>query len=65
MDSMGPGPATRLEPRRSEDRQPPEHQQQRRESTAARQNVVAGKIEDDRAQVAAAEPEAHQLDERA
>lgn len=65
MDTVGPASATRIEPQRSDDRQPRDQQQQRKSNTAPGQNTMAGKNDDDRAQVAAAETESHQLDERA
>jgi|GEM_PF-3231671 hypothetical protein len=64
MERMGPAPAVRLEPRRSEDRQQQERQP-RKGSSAASPVKAVSQVEEDRAQVAAEEPETHQLDERA
>ena len=63
MDTMGPAPAARLEPRRSEDRQPPDRQQ-RKGGPAVNQTKQPAKLHEDHAEVAGAEPESHQLDER-
>jgi hypothetical protein len=64
MNGMGPAPAARLEPLRSEDRERQEKQQDKRNRGAA-ENQKSGKFDEDRVEVAGAEPEEHKLDERA
>jgi len=64
MDTLGPAPTARLELGRSEERQPQENPR-RKANPAAAQAKPPGKLEEDRAEVAAVEPETHQLDERA
>jgi len=64
MNEMGPAAASRLEPRRSEDRQPQERHA-RKGAGAKAEKKFAGQVEEDCAEGAAAEPEKHQLDERA
>jgi len=66
MDSMGPAPASRLEPTRLEDRQSRDRDPQNQKGNAAPSSPrTAGRLEQDGAEVAATEPEIHELDERA
>ena len=65
MERMGPPSAVRLEPQRSGDRQPQEQRHQRKPNVVVGTDKGLGKLDQDRAEVAAAEPENHQLDERA
>jgi hypothetical protein len=64
MNGMGPAPATRLEPLRSEDR---ERQKKHRRKGNRRPGAekLAVDVDEDRVEVATAEPEEHKLDERA
>ena len=64
MNGMGPAPAARLEQLRSEDRERQE-KQQHKGNRAQGEAKRPGKVDEDQAGVAAAEPEEHKLDERA
>jgi hypothetical protein len=64
MNGMGPAPTARLEPVRSEDREQ-QGKQQRKENREAHEKKIPGNVEEDRVEVATAEPEQHELDERA
>lgn len=61
---MGPAPAARLEPLRSEDRERQE-KQQRKGNRGPGEAKRSGEMDEDQAGVAGAEPEEHKLDERA
>ena len=64
MDNLGPAAAVRIEPRRSGD-QPSQERRQHKPHLPAVSAQPAGKDDKDRDDVAATEPEIHQLDERA
>ena len=64
MNGMGPAPAARLEPLRSEDRER-QGKQQHKGNRGTGEEKLAGKVDEDRMEVATAEPEEHKLDERA
>ncbi|HET7108445.1 MAG TPA: hypothetical protein VFI38_16650 [Candidatus Acidoferrum sp.] len=61
---MGPAPAARLEPVRSEDRERQEKRRDQRNREASERKMPEV-IDKDRVEVAATEPEEHKLDERA
>jgi hypothetical protein len=64
MNGMGPAPAARLEPLRSEDRERQE-KQQRKGRRGPGEEKMPGEADEDRVKVATTEPEEHKLDERA
>lgn len=64
MNGMGPAPAARLEALRSEDRERQQNQQ-RKGNRGPGEVKRSGNVDEDQAGVAAAEPEKHELDERA
>ncbi len=64
MNGMGPAPAARLEPIRSEDRERQEKQQDKGRRGPGEEKLDV-KVDEDCVEVATAEPEEHKLDERA
>jgi hypothetical protein len=63
MNGMGPAPAARLEPLRSEDRER-QQKQQHKGNRGPGDEKLAGTMDEDCVEVATAEPEEHRLDER-